>query len=178
LLWSGAAQLAAIVAGGWVLLASLAASRSPAGDRLGPWLRGGRGVRAARSVYALALPMFGVHHFLAGAGAAAAVPAWLPFRAEWAYVTGAAHIAAGAAIFLGILPRLAAKLEAIMITAFVLLVHVPGIVGAPADPLQWTMCFVASAIASAAWVVALSYPRADGTSREAVIATPVASPDP
>lgn len=167
LLWSGAAQLVAIAAGGWVLFASLGASRSSAGDRLGRWLRGRRGVRGARSVYALALPMFGVHHFLAGAGAAAAVPAWLPLRPELAFLTGAAHIAAGAAIFLGIVPRLAAKLEAIMITAFVVLVHVPGIVGAPAEPLQWTMLFVAAAIAGAAWVVALSYPQAAATAGQA-----------
>jgi hypothetical protein len=42
-------------------------------------------------------------------------------------------------------------------SSFVLLVHVPGMIDTPADPLQWTMFFVASTIGGAAWIVARSY---------------------
>jgi uncharacterized membrane protein YphA (DoxX/SURF4 family) len=153
LLWSGAAQIVTVVAGGWVLLASFG-SRTAGRDR---WYRGDRGVRVARLLYAVALPLFGLHHLFNATGAAEAVPAWLPVRLGFAYLTGAAHIVAGAAIVLGIVPRLAATLEAIMVSTFVVLVHVPGMIDAPKDPLQWTMFFVASAIASAAWIVARSY---------------------
>ncbi len=161
ILWSGGGQLASLVAGAWLLFAARA---SPT-ERAGRWFGGGRGARAARSMYALALLLFGVHHFFHAAESAQAVPAWLPFRLGWAYLTGAGHIAAGVAILLGIVPRLAATLEATMITAFVLLVHVPGVINAPADRLQWTMLVVASAIGGAAWIVARSYTagaRADG----------------
>jgi len=166
LLWSGGGQIATVIAGGWILFAALAAPS----DGPGRWFRGHRGLRVARSMYAVALPLFGLHHFFSERGGAEAVPAWLPFRPGWGYLTGVAHILAGVAILLGIAPRVAATLEAIMISAFVLLVHVPGIIGAPGEPLQWTMFFVASAIGSAAWIVARSYaggaaldPRASGS---------------
>jgi uncharacterized membrane protein len=154
LLWSGAAQLASVVAGGGILFATVASPTEGAGHSF----RGARGVHLARMVYsALALPMFGLHHFFVGAEAAEVVPTWLPFRLGWGYGTGVAHIAAGLAILFGVVPRLAARLEAIMITAFVLFIHVPGVLGAPNDALQWTMLFVASAIGGAAWIVARSY---------------------
>jgi uncharacterized membrane protein len=140
LLWSGAGQLVALVAGSWLLLATAR----------------GKGLRIARAMYALALPLMGLHHFLAD-GAVGAIPAGLPFPAAWLYATGAAHIAAGVAILVGIVPRLAATLEAIMIAGFVLLVHVPGVIGDPRDPMQWTMLIAAAAIDGAAWIVARSY---------------------
>jgi uncharacterized membrane protein YphA (DoxX/SURF4 family) len=150
-LWAGSGQLATAITGAWILFASFASPE----DR-GRWVRGDRGVRAARLLYAVALPLFGIHHFYDLPGAAEAVPAWLPFRLAWASLTGVGHIAAGVAILLGIVPRLAATLEAIMISSFVLLVHVPGIVGAPRDALQWSMGIVASVISDAAWIVARS----------------------
>jgi uncharacterized membrane protein len=153
ILWAGGGQIVTVVAGGWILFASFASPTEGPGRRF----RGDRGVRMARLLYALALPLFGLHHFVDVPGAADAVPAWLPLRPGWAYLTGAGHVAAGVAILLGIVPRLAATLEAIMIGAFVLLVHVPGVIGAPKDQLQWTMLVVASAIGGAAWIVARSY---------------------
>ncbi|HEX3344599.1 MAG TPA: hypothetical protein VHS09_08495 [Polyangiaceae bacterium] len=152
-LWAGAAQIVTTFAAGWIVFASLA----PPVEGRGRWLRGVRAVRVARVMFAVALPMFGLHHFVDIAGAADAVPVWLPFRLGWAYLTGVGHVAAGAAILLGVAARLAATLEATMITAFVLLVHVPGVIDAPADRLQWTMLVVASVIGGAAWIVAASY---------------------
>jgi uncharacterized membrane protein YphA (DoxX/SURF4 family) len=155
LLWSGGAQLASVVAGGWIVFATLTSPTAGPGRQI----RGVRGVRLARLLFAVALPMFGLHHFFDLAGAAEAVPAWLPFALGWAYLTGAGHIAAGVGILLGIVPRLSATLESIMITSFVLFVHVPGVIGAPRDLLQWTMLVVAAAIGGAAWIVAGSYRR-------------------
>jgi hypothetical protein len=155
-LWSGAAQLVAIAAGAWILCARASA-------------RSERSVRIARVLYALVLPVMGVHHFLDVAATAEAVPAWLPFRAAWGVLTGVAHIAAGVAILVGSgeastgnarvqrLARLAAMLEAIMISGFVLLIHVPGVMGAPSDGLQWSMLADAALIGGAAWVVAGSF---------------------
>jgi uncharacterized membrane protein len=147
ILWSGAAQILSVVAGSFILFAE--SSRSS--------LAGSRAIRVARILYGIALPVFGLHHFLSMPGAAEAVPAWLPARAAWVYLTGAAHVAAGLALLFGIVPRLAATLEAIMISAFVVLVHVTGVVAAPRDGLQWTMLFVAAVIGGAAWIVARSY---------------------
>ncbi|HEY2030689.1 MAG TPA: hypothetical protein VGH20_15940 [Myxococcales bacterium] len=146
LLWSGAAQLAAVVA------ASAIVFQSAGNDlRSARWR-----IRAPRLLYAISLLVFGLHHFLSMPGAVEAVPAWIPAPAGWVYLTGIAHIAAGMALLIGIVPGLAATLEASMISAFVLLVHVPGVVAAPRDRLQWTMLSVAFLIAAAAWVVAQS----------------------
>jgi uncharacterized membrane protein YphA (DoxX/SURF4 family) len=82
------------------------------------------------------------------------VPGWMPARLFVAYLTGTGHIAAGAGILLGILPGLAALLEAAMITLFVLLLHLPGVASHPRDRLQWTMFSIALAYAGAAWAVA------------------------
>jgi uncharacterized membrane protein YphA (DoxX/SURF4 family) len=138
ILWSGAGQLASIVAAGWVLFAS-------------------RRVLAARLLYAAALVLFGLHHLADVSASAQAVPAWLPFPTAWVYLTTAGHVAAGLAIALGIAARLAAMLEVVMITSFVVLVHLPGVIKAPTDKLQWTMLIVAAVIDGAAWVLARSY---------------------
>ena len=87
------------------------------------------------------------------------VPAWLPYRAGWAYLTGAGHIAAGLGVLFSIFPRVAATAEAAMIGVFTILVWGPKIVAAPHTRLPWTAFFVSWAIAAAAWVVAQSIAR-------------------
>jgi len=87
------------------------------------------------------------------------VPSWLPYRLGFAYLTGAGHLTAGLALLLGIVPALAATLEASMITSFVLLLHMPGVFSEPHSRLQWTMLSVASAHAGAAWLIAGSIRR-------------------
>jgi uncharacterized membrane protein HdeD (DUF308 family) len=84
------------------------------------------------------------------------VPAWLPYRTGWAYLTGAGHVAAGLGVLFSIFPRVAAFAEAAMIGVFTILVWIPAIVAAPKTRLPWTAFFISWAIASAAWVVAQS----------------------
>jgi hypothetical protein len=59
---------------------------------------------------------------------------------------------------LGILPRLAARLEAAMIGVFTALVWLPGVVATPTNRLQWTAMLMSWIIAAAAWVVAEGLP--------------------
>jgi hypothetical protein len=74
-------------------------------------------------------------------------------------VTGAGHLTAGLAMLVGIVPALAATLEASMITSFVLLVHIPGVLSEPHSRMQWTMLGVASALGGATWLIAGSLRR-------------------
>jgi uncharacterized membrane protein len=148
--WEGCGLNAMVVAGGWLLLVS--SNRSPAGRAAG--LLGERGARLARRLYAVGLPFVGLAHFLGAGEAAAVVPAWLPLRVGWVYLTGVGHVAAGLAIVFNVLPRLAAVLEAAQITAFVILVHVPTVLHAPEDRVQWAMLIYALSLASSAWLVA------------------------
>lgn len=152
--WNGAAEIAVLVAGALVLLARL--GEGWGGTKLA-FSIGDRGVRNARLLFAIALPAIGLSHFVYHAPTAAMVPAWLPERGAWAYLTGAGHIAAGVGVAFAIYPRLAAMLEAAMISAFTLLVWVPGVVANPTSRLQWTALVISWTIGAGAWVVADSY---------------------
>ncbi|WP_266183740.1 DoxX family membrane protein [Dyella humicola] len=152
--WLGFGEIAVIFAGGWTLHASLADS----GRRKGlGCITGKTGIRCARVVFALSLPMIGLSHFFYSEQTVAFVPAWLPFRLAWVYLTGAGSIAASMAILLGVVPRLAATLEATMLSIITLLVWGPGVIATPTDRTQWTALTISFAIAGGAWLVASSY---------------------
>ncbi len=156
-LWLGFGETLMLVTGGWILFASLPTGdggdvRSGAG--LGALATGGRAMRLPRLLYAAALPLVGLSHFVYLNGTAAMVPAWLPWHEGFAWLTGAGHVAAGLAILVAVLPRLAAAAEAVMLSLFTLLVWVPSIADAPATRLPWTAFFVSAALTGAAWAVA------------------------
>ncbi len=154
--WLGAGEIAVLVAAGWVLFATLReGSPGLATDE--------RGMRIARVLFAVALLPIGLAHFVYGPQTMGFVPAWLPWRAFWAYLGGAGHIAAGLGVLLGVYPRLAATLEAAMIGVFTILVWGPGVVAAPTNRLQWTGFIISWVIGAAAWVVAGSLPRREVT---------------
>ena len=117
--WLGFGEIAVILAGGWILFASHA----------GEWERnhlrfavGASGMRSVRLLFALSLPMIGLSHFFYSEPTAVLVPAWLPSHLFWAYLTGAGNIAAGIGVLFGLYPRLAATLEAGMLSIITLLV--------------------------------------------------------
>jgi len=123
---------------------------------------GDRGVRMAQALFGLTCVFYGWSHFLYADYTAAMVPEWLPAHLTLAYFTGAAHIAAGIGIAFGILPRLAAVLETLMMSLFGLLVWVPSFFLQPrpdwATPTQnqWSELAVNLVLAAGAAVVALS----------------------
>lgn len=146
--WYGLSETLTFVAGGWTIFSMLPARHAFAS--IGS-------VRLGQILFALALPALGLAHFFYLDQTAPLIPNWLPFHVALAYFTGAAHIAAGAGILLGVLPRLAATLEAVMVSLFTLLVWVPAVIATPKNPLDWTELLVSTAIAGAAWAVAESF---------------------
>lgn len=144
--------------GAWILYAMLREqskqSRLP--------LAGKNAVRAAQILFGLTCAFYGWSHFVYADYTASMVPAWLPAHLQLAYFTGLGHIAAGVGIIIGILPRLAATLEAIMMSLFGLLVWVPSFFTQPrpdwATPPQnqWSELVVNLILAAAAWIVATS----------------------
>ncbi|WP_116091333.1 DoxX family membrane protein [Sphingomonas crusticola] len=111
---------------------------------------------AHRLGFGLCLLVFGISHFVYAGFTAAMVPAWLPQRLGIAYLTGAIHILTGLALLAGLRVRTAATIEALMMSSFVLLLHIPGVIAAPHDRLQLTMLGMASLLTCAAWLVASS----------------------
>ncbi|QNK03556.1 DoxX family membrane protein [Dyella telluris] len=151
--WLGLGEITVILAGAWVLFASQMGER---GDWLGH-VTGQRGVRAARVLFALSLPMIGLSHFFYTKQTVELVPSWLPFPSAWAYLTGAGSIATCVAVLFGIVPRLACRLEALMLWIITLLVWAPAIISTSGDRLPITALTISAAIACGAWVVADSY---------------------
>jgi len=125
-------------------------------------IAGERAVRAAQMLFGLTCIFYGWSHFAYADYTAGMVPAWLPGRLGFAYFTGLCHLAAGIGIIFGILPRLAATLEAIMMSLFGLLVWVPSFFAQPrpdwATPPknQWSEVVVNLVLAASAWIVATS----------------------
>jgi uncharacterized membrane protein len=149
--WLGFGEIAVLMAGGWVLFATLAGLRE--GSPL-TFATGANDIRLARMLFAVSLIPIGLSHLVYVKQTVELVPAWLPYRVGWAYLTGAGQIACGLGVLFSILPRVAAWAEAGMISVFTLLVWGPAIVAAPKTRLPWTAFFISWAIASAACVVA------------------------
>ncbi|HMI18739.1 MAG TPA: DoxX family membrane protein [Sphingomonas sp.] len=113
---------------------------------------------ALRLGFGLCLVIFGVSHFVYADFTAQMVPAWLPQRLGIAYLTGTIHALTGLCLLAGLRVRIAATIEALMMSSFVLLLHIPGVAAAPQDRLQLTMLGMASLLTCGAWLVA-SWPR-------------------
>lgn len=145
--------------GVWVLYVLL--RREPRGAATG--MAGEGAVRTALILFGLTCAFYGWSHFLYVNYTASMVPAWLPSHLPLAYLTGAAHVAAGVAIVVGILPGLAATLEATMMSLFGLLVWVPSFfvqprpnwAGPPAN--QWSELMVNVVLAASAWIIAIYF---------------------
>lgn len=149
--WLGFGELAMLLAGGWTLFARMGAI----GDQsLLAFAAGGRGVQFARVLFAVWVIPVGISHFVYVQGTYDLVPAWMPFRAAWVYIAGAGHIASGLGVLFGVVPRIAAWAEAVMLAVITLLVWVPAVIAAPRTRLPWTALFISWAISAAVWVVA------------------------
>ncbi|HKC79598.1 MAG TPA: DoxX family membrane protein [Gemmatimonadaceae bacterium] len=159
--WLGFGEIAMIVAGSFVLFAR--DHGQPESSKL-KFATGESGVRIARYLFGLAVIPVGLSHFVYAKETIGFVPAWIPFRPAWAYLTGAGHIAAGLGVLFGVVPRLAALLEAAMIGVFTVLVWVP-LVAKESTQLNWTGLLISWIIGAAAWVVAGSLSNKQTASR-------------
>ena len=137
------------LASGLFLLAALLAS--PTGNRLQ--------ILIPRYTFAICLPVFGLVHFFFPEAVANFIQPWMPFRLFWAYFAGVAFEAAGLAMLTGVQARLASRLFAIMITTWVLILHIPRVAVALHDRHEWTTLFVAIAMMGAAWTLSESFAR-------------------
>lgn len=159
--WYPVCEALTASAGAWILYVLLQRQSHGAGEAI----TGVGVVRTAQILFGLTCVFYGWSHFVYAAYTAGMVPGWLPGRLPLAYFTGFGHIAAGVAIIVGILPGLAATLEAVMMSLFGLLVWVPSFFAQPppkwATPPahQWSELVVTLVLAASAWIVAISFGR-------------------
>jgi uncharacterized membrane protein len=150
--WYGSVEALTGLVGAWILYGVAGAQVQSSASS----------VRAAQIAFGLCCVFYGASHFVYADYTAGMVPAWLPARVGWAYLTGLGHVAAGLGVISGVLPRLAANLEAIMMSLFGLLVWLPTFIVHPAPKWagsphnQWSEVVVNVVLAAAAWVVAAS----------------------
>ncbi len=156
-LWYAVAEALGPLAGAWVMWVSL---RGGSIGSMAPALSGNRALRAARVLFGAACVVYGAAHFAYAAYTANMVPAWLPSPLALVYLTGVAHAAAGVGLVFGIFPRLAATLEATMLTLFGVLVWLPSFFAhpppawAPSVQTRFSEIFINFLLAGSAWIVA------------------------
>jgi len=138
--WQAFCEIAAMAAGGFALYFAMRGNA--------------RAVMVGRVAFGLCALLFGLNHFVYGAFTASMVPPWLPFPLFWAYATGAGHAAAGLALVSGVRARLAAQMLAMMMGSFVLLLHLPRVLGNSSSHIEWAMLAIATTLTGSAWGVA------------------------
>jgi len=157
--WYGLGEALGPLLGAWILYAVLRRQHKATGV---PVMSGDRALQVARVLFGAACVAYGSAHFAYATFTAAMVPAWLPGRTAITYLTGACHAAAGLGLLVGILPRLAATMEAVMLSLFGALVWFPSFFAhpmpewAPSRQIQWSETFLTFLLAASAWIVAAS----------------------
>lgn len=153
--WLGIGEDSTLVAGGWLIYCAIAGRQDGS-------------VRAARILFGLALLPIGLSHFFYLKFAASLLPAWMPLHEPLTCLGGAGHIAAGLAIAFGVVPRLAATLEATMEGLFTLICWLSAVVMAPSNREDWVNLLISTALSAAAAALAASYGRRVETTRLSV----------
>jgi uncharacterized membrane protein YphA (DoxX/SURF4 family) len=136
-------QLILVAAAG--IVHTLHATRDPA------WLS--RAHLVVRWIFGLCSIDFGLGHLTGVREVAAMVPGWMPLGGGfWAILTGIAFVLAGIAILSGILDVLAARLLALMLFVFSVLVLAPGPLAHPHNHVAWGSNAYNLAAVGAAWI--------------------------
>jgi uncharacterized membrane protein len=137
--WENAAKELALAAGAFVL----------AGRKLNP---------IGIILYSLTIISFSIDHFLYANEAADYVPSWIPNHVFWLYFTGVALFGSGIGILLNIRRRLMATLLGSMILIWVIILHIPKSIAAPAAERggEVVSAFLALAYCGIAFAIAFS----------------------
>lgn len=91
--------------------------------------------------FVLPMAVFGSQHFTSAKFVATLVPSWIPWHLFWTYFIGAALIASALSIVTRIYARLSASLLGLMLFLFVVLMHIPNLLGNPYDRIQLATVF-------------------------------------
>lgn len=143
--WTSGAEVMALGAAALVLASELELSNSMSWESL---------VLAGRFLFAAALVVVGVQHFLYAVFIATLIPHWIPGHLFWAYFVGVVFFAAALSLATKIQGRLAAMLLGLMFLLWVVLLHIPRVVASPHNGNEWTSAMIALAMGGGSLVLA------------------------
>ncbi len=109
----------------------------------------------ARIIYGIPFVVFGLMHFMKAKAMIGYVP--VPGGVFWVYLIGLALIAAGVAIIIGKMVRLASLLLALLLLIFILTIHIPGIMKPEMMQTEMTMLLKDMALMGGALLLAGIY---------------------
>lgn len=133
----------------------LAGSLPPEADRASGLERGFRRVSFLGPLFLGGfLILGGVQHFVYADFVTQLVPAWIPGRHAWTYITGVALIAGGVGMLVLKTARLAALMSGIMMFLWVVLLHIPRALADLGDVGETSGVFEALALSGAAFILA------------------------
>lgn len=112
-----------------------------------------------RWLFAIPFAVFGLFHFMnAQPMADYVVPAYMPAKVIWVYLSGAGLIAATVSMLIGKYDKLATTLLAVFLLLLVVMVHLPGaMAGGPTAQTSVSMLLKDLSLAGAAMMYALNY---------------------
>jgi len=143
-------ETAILLAGAWTLFAKLAdlAPGSPFA-----FLTTARSLRLARLYLGIWIIPIGLSHIVYHEATVLLIPAWIPNRLFFAYLTGAGQIASGLGLLFNVLPRAAAYAEAAQLWIYTFLLWIPAVLYGPSADVQ--AVFGASSGARMPWTALL-----------------------
>ena len=153
--WGSFGEIAIITAGAWCLFATHSGS---GGARRPGFAIGAGGIRAARWLLVVALPMIGVEVIMDAVGAGDRVMQpwlqWWPSPMGWACLTGVGSIATCVALLFGVWPRFAATVEAAMLGVVTVAYWAPDLYTGRTATTALVISFL---ITAGVWLVADTY---------------------
>lgn len=108
-----------------------------------------------RWLFPIPFAMFGLIHFMDTTQMADRIPSYLPVPIAWVYLAGLGLIGAAVAMLLGKYDKLAATLLAVELLLFILMIHLPKLVGS--DPSAMSHMLKDLSLAGAAMMYAQRY---------------------
>ena len=114
-------------------------------------------LKLSRFLYAAAMFVFGIQHFVYADFTATIVPAWIPGHLFWVYFVGIALIVSAISIVINKKAHLACILLGCMLFLFVILIHIPLILQNYHNGGEITNAFKDIGLASAALILSNSF---------------------
>lgn len=145
--WTDALKLLALSGGAFMVAGQFPGSTSSgllnALDKITPY---------GKYFFGILLVVFGIDHFLYFDFVKTLVPGWIPGAEFWTYLTGIALIGAGLSILIHFRPQQVGLLLAGMLLIWLLVLHIPRALAAPAtdNGNEWTSVFQCLAFAGLA----------------------------